>query len=213
MASTVPFSWYTKPYYSHFYMTKRSYYENFHKIVDVDQLLSAATAQAPQFLKTDCPIKVLNVPFDATPGMVSKLLGLPNFKQVKVSQTGICRTTYYYKRPFFRDKAIIQFNFLDELFVNCVVTFIQKKHSGERVYLKIIREKYLSEKEKGLTPLPGITDPQGHLLLFDDSVYCSLVYVNAARVFRNIQYEMDEKLKLASLENWKKHYDNWSENL
>jgi hypothetical protein len=208
MPASVPFTWYTKPYYSHFYTTKKSYYENFHKIVDVDLLLAAALPGAGQFLKAACGIQILGVPFDATPGVVSKLLGLPNFKH---DYGG--RATYFYKRSFFRDKAIFQFNFLGELFTSCVVTFIQRKNSREGLFLRIIREKYLSEKDRGLKLLPGIMDGGGHLLLFDDSVYSSLIYVNAARVLRDIGQEMDEKVRQISLLNWKKHYDNWSENL
>jgi len=224
---------YAKSYYSHFYNTKRTYYETFYKVVDVDQLLSKSISDIRHFRKTVAPIQILNIPFDTTPGQLCKLLGPPKFKRIEAKHSSLERTTFFYRRPFFGGKAIFQFNFLNEVFSSCVVTFVQYKNSNERTFLKIIEEKYLQPRDGGqdgtqdggqngtqngaqdqpLKASEGIIDTQGNVILYEENVYSSLVYVNAAMAHKNIEEEVDEKLKLADLLHWKKHYQNWSDNL
>jgi hypothetical protein len=208
-----PFARYAKSYYSHFDNTKRSYYETFYKVVDVDQLLSKCLADIGYFRKTTSSIQILNVPFDTTPAKLSKLQGPPKFKRTEAIHPTLERTTFFYKRSFFRGKAIFQFNFLNELFISCVVTFVQNMNSREQLFLKIIKEKYLHPQDKALNASEGIADMEGNLILYEENVYSSLVYVNAAMVHKNIEKEVDEKLKLVDLLHWKRHYQNWSDNL
>jgi hypothetical protein len=141
------------------------------------------------------------------------LLGTPKFRRMERVHPAFDRTTFFYKRSYFKGKAIFQFNFLNEIFISCVVTFVQQRNSGERLFLKMINEKYLLSQDKLLNPLEGIIDQEGNLLLYEENVYSSLVYVNAATVHKNIEKEVDEKLKLVNLLLWKKHYQNWSDNL
>jgi hypothetical protein len=213
MFGSNPFTRYARAYYSHFDNTKQSYYEAFYKVVDVDQLLEKCIPDIQRFIKTASPIQILNIPFDTTPARLGRLLGTPKFKRTEKVHPLFDRTTFFYKRSYFKGKAIFQFNFLNELFVSCVVTFVQQKDSGERLFLKMINEKYLLSQDKLLDPLEGIIDREGNLLLFEESVYSSLVYVNAATVHKNIEKEIDEKLKLVNLLHWRKHYQNWSDNL
>ena len=213
MFGNIPFARYAKSYYSHFYNTKRTYYETFYKVVDVDQLLSKSISGIQHFRKTGSPIQILNIPFDTTPVKLCKLLGSPKFKRIEARPSSLERTTFFYRRPFFAGKAIFQFNFLNELFISCVVTFVQYKNSNERLFLNIIREKYLRPQEPELKASEGIIDTQGNVILYEENVYSSLVYVNAAMVHKNIEAEVDEKLKLVDLLYWKKHYQNWTDNL
>lgn len=213
MFGSNPLARYAKAYYAHFDNSKRSYYESFYNVVDVDQLLSRSTRDIHLFVKTRSPIQILNIPFDSTPAKLCKLLGKPKLKRSERVHPEFERTTLFYKRPYFKDKAIFQFNFLNELFMSCVVTFVEQKESDERLFLKIINEKYLLSQETLLNPLEGIMDQKGNLILYDENVYSSLVYVNAATVHKNIEKEVDEKLRLINLFHWKKHYQNWSENL
>ena len=138
MFGNISLSRYAKSYYSHFYNTKRTYYETFYKVVDVDQLLSKSISDIRHFRKTVAPIQILNIPFDTTPGQLCKLLGPPKFKRIEAGHSSLERTTFFYRRPFFGGKAIFQFNFLNEVFSSCVVTFVQYKNSNERTFLKII---------------------------------------------------------------------------
>jgi hypothetical protein len=209
MFGNISLSRYAKSYYSHFYNTKRTYYETFYKVVDVDQLLSKSISDIRNFRKTVAAIQILNIPFDTTPGQLCKLLGTPKFKRIEAGPPSLERATFFYRRPFFGGKAIFQFNFLNEVFSSCVVTFIQYQNSNERTFLKIIEEKYLQP----LKASEGIIDTQGNVILYEENVYSSLVYVNAAMAHKNIEEEVDEKLKLADLVLWKKHYQNWSDNL
>jgi hypothetical protein len=225
----ISLSRYAKSYYSHFYNTKRTYYETFYKVVDVDQLLSKSISDSRHFRKTVEPIQILNIPFDTTPGQLCKLLGPPKFKRIEAGPSSLERATFFYRRPFFGGKAIFQFNFLVEVFSSCVVTFVQYKNSNERTFLKIIEEKYLQPRDgrrdgrqdeprdgaqdQQLKASEGIIDTQGNVILYEENVYSSLVYVNAAMAHKNIEEEVDEKLKLAGLLHWKKHYQNWSDNL
>jgi hypothetical protein len=245
MFGNIPFARYAKSYYSHFYNTKRTYYETFYKVVDVDQLLSKSISDIRHFRKTAAPIQILNIPFDTTPEKLCKLLGPPKFKRIEAGPSTFERTTFFYRRPFFSDKAIFQFNFLNEVFSSCVVTFVQYKNSNQRLFLKIIEEKYLRPEDGGrdagrdggqnavqnggqvgvqngaqdrlqdqtLKASEGIIDTQGNVILYEENVYSSLVYVNAAMAHKNIEEEVDEKMKLADLVYWKKHYQNWSDNL
>ena len=202
---------------------KSSYYENFYQIVDVDQLLLKSLPHIRDFTKTACPIQILNVPFGVTPAGLAGLLGAPKFKRIETDHSSLSTTTFFYRKPFFSGKAILQFNFLNDQFISCVVTFVEQKNSGEQLFLNIIKEKYLlppdksppdkPPSDKALNTFEGITDTKGNLLLYEESVYSSLVYVNAARVNKNIQHEVDEKLKMVNLLHWKKHYQNWSDNL
>ena len=163
--------------------------------------------------KTLCPIRILNVPFDTTPAQLAKLLGTPKSKRTETDHPAYTRTTFFYRRPFFQSKAIFQFNFFNEVFTSCVVTFIQKESPVELLFLQIIREKYLLSTDKAQKTFDGIIDGAGNLIIYEESVYSSLVYVSAGAVHKNIQHEVDEKLKLIDLMHWEKHYDRWSENL
>jgi hypothetical protein len=149
MFGNIPFARYAKSYYSHFYNTKRTYYETFYKVVDVDQLLSKSISDIRLFRKTAASIQILNIPFDSTPGQLCKLLGPPKFKRTEAGPSSLERATFFYRRPFFGGKAIFQFNFLNEVFSSCVVTFVQYKNSNERTFLKIITEKYLRARDGG----------------------------------------------------------------
>jgi len=217
MFGNISLSRYAKSYYSHFYNTKRTYYETFYKVVDVDQLLSKSISDIRHFRKTAAPIQILNIPFDTTPGQLCKLLGPPKFKRMEAGPSSLERVTFFYRRPFFGGKAIFQFNFLNEVFCSCVVTFVQYKNSNERTFLKIIEEKYLQPRDgaqdQPLQASEGIIDTQGNVIFYEENVYSSLVYVNAAMAHKNIEAEVDEKLKLADLAHWEKHYQNWSNNL
>ena len=213
MFGSNPFARYAKAYYSHFDNTKRSYYEAFYKVVDVDQLLAKCATDIQRFMKTNSPIQILNIPFHTTPAKLGRLLGTPKFRRMERVHPAFDRTTFFYKRSYFKGKAIFQFNFRNEIFISCVVTFVQQRNSGERLFLKMINEKYLLSQDKLLNPLEGIIDQEGNLLLYEENVYSSLVYVNAATVHKNIEKEVDEKLKLVNLLLWKKHYQNWSDNL
>jgi hypothetical protein len=208
-----PFAWYAKAYYSHFYDKKRSYYESYHNVVNVEQLVLDSLPRLPGFLKTSAPIRIFDIPFDATPAAVAKRLGPPNFRRMVTEQSIVERSTLFYKRPFFSDKAILQFNFLNNLYLSCSVTFIQRKKSAERVFLKIVGEKYIMGQDGGREEFEGIVDGHGHLLLYEESVYSSLVYVNAAAIHQEVQREIEGKLKLNNLRQWKKEYRNWSNQL
>lgn len=208
-----PFAWYAKAYYSHFYDKKRSYYESYHNVVNVEQLVMDSLPRIPRFLTTPAPIRIFNIPFDATPAAVARKLGSPNFRRMVTEQTIVERSTLFYKRPFFSDKAILQFNFLNNLFLSCSVTFIQRKKSAERVFLKIVGEKYMIGQEDGPDEFEGIVDGHGNLLLYEESVYSSLVYVSAAAIHQDVQRGIEEKLKLNNLKQWKKEYQNWSNQL
>jgi hypothetical protein len=208
-----PFAWYAKAYYSHFYDKRRSYYENFYNVVNVDQLLLDVAPNIPRFLKTAAPIQILNVPFDATPAKVSRLLGSPKFRRTEGDPSFVERSTLFYKRPFFTDKAILQFNFLNDLYLSCTVTFIQQMNSAERLFLKIIREKYWIGQDGGPEEFEGMVDSEGNLLLYEESVYSSLVYINAAAIRQNVLQEIEEKLKHIDLLQWKKEYQIWRDQL
>ena len=206
-------AWFAKSYYTHFSSSRKSYYENFYKVVDVDQLLSKMLPASEHFTRTVYPIRILNIPFDSSPALLTKLLGAPKSKRTETDQSTVMRTTLFYKRPFFESKAIFQFNFLNELFTSCVVMFTQQKDPEEQLFLKIIREKYLSPADKALAASDGIADEEGNLIIYEESVYPCLVYVNAQAARNNIQREFDEKLKMIQLVNWNRHYQDWSQNL
>jgi hypothetical protein len=221
-----PFAWYTKAYYSHFHNKKRSYYEGFYTVVNVDQLLVDAMPKMGGFLRTDSLIQIFNLPFDATAAMVIKRLGAPSFRRTMSEHALLERSTLFYKRPFFSDKAIFQFNFMNDLYLSCTVTFIQEGKSAERLFLQIVAEKYgvggrqkygLGSGQKsgvcGAEEFEGIVDLEGNLLLYEESVYSSLVYVNAAAVHRNALREVEEKIKQLNRLQWKKEYQAWSEQL
>jgi hypothetical protein len=61
--------------------------------------------------------------------------------------------------------------------------------------------------------IPFDTTPGKLCKLLEENVYSSLVYVNAAMAHKNIEEEVDEKLKLADLVLWQRHYQNRSDNL
>jgi hypothetical protein len=210
-------------------------------VVDVDHLLSKSISGIRHFRKTVSPIQILNISFDTTPVKLCRLLGSPKFKRIEAGPSSLERTTFFYRRPFFGGKAIFQFNFLNEVFISCVVTFVQYKNSNERLFLKIIGEKYLQPRDgsqdrsreggkdeaqdgvqdevqdqrhgQALKASEGIIDLQGNVLLYEENVYSSLVYVNAAMVHKNVEAEVDEQLKSTDLLHWNKHYQAWSENL
>jgi hypothetical protein len=205
-----PFAWYTKAYYSHFHNKKRSYYEGFYSVVNVDQLLADALPKMGGFLRTDSLIQIFNLPFDATAAMVIKRLGAPSFRRTVSEHALLERSTLFYKRPFFSDKAILQFNFMNDLYLSCTVTFIQEGRSAERLFLQIVAEKY---GVRGAEEFDGIIDLEGNLLLYEESVYSSLVYVNAAAVHRNALREVEEKIKLLNQLHWKREYQAWSKQL
>lgn len=213
-----PFAWYAKAYYSHFHNKKRSYYEGFYAVVNVDQLLADALPKKGGFLRTDSLIQIFNLPFDATAAMVIKRLGAPSFRRTVSEHALLERSTLFYKRPFFSDKAILQFNFMNDLYLSCTVTFIQEGKSAERLFLQIVAEKYgvrgaEEYRVGGAEEFEGIVDQDGNLLLYEESVYSSLVYVNAAAVHRNALREVEEKIKQLNQLQWKKEYQAWSEQL
>jgi hypothetical protein len=207
-----PAAWYAKYYYARFRNSKKSYYENFYKVVDVGQLLSKMVPVIQHFARTAYPIRILNVPFDISPALLIKLLGEPKSERTETGIPAFERKTFFYKRAFFESKAIFQFNFFNEVFTSCVVSFVRQKDSNERLFLQIIREKYLlPADDETLQGFDGIVDAAGNLILYEESVYPCLVYVNAQIVHNNLQDQVDEKLKMMQLVHWNKHYRDWSQ--
>src|ERR1035438_10449660 len=135
-------NYFTERYYSFFYNTRETYYNRFSDFVDVEDLIKHAQKNIDCFIQTSKEIKLFNLSFDILPQNLLKIFGKPHFyKRIRTNPT-INTKTYFYKKPFFKNEAILQFAFVNDILSYCIVTFISQNNMTDDIFLKIISEKY-----------------------------------------------------------------------
>src|SRR5450432_3800060 len=140
---------------------KELYYTQFFDIVDLSKLVREPSTNYSDFALTPLTIQFLNVPFTTTPRQLVKLLGKPQYVKAYQPSSSCEFRIYFYKKRFFKNKVIVQFYFVNEIFAYCIVTFLTLNAADEKKLVGMLNSKYLDPREPSLN-VTSIRDKNGY---------------------------------------------------
>ena len=194
-------------FFSH--KAKELYYIQFFDIVDLSKLMMEPSAKE-DFALTDIDIQFLNIPFTTTPRQLVNLLGKPQYLKVYQASSVCAFKIYFYKKKFFKNKVIVQFYFVNEVFAYCMVTFLTLDTADEKRLIALLNSKYFDAKDAPHNTT-AVKDRNGYYVYYEKLFYSSLVYINNSSDIRET-LSHDER-KIIHLKKWEEHSNDWRNSL
>lgn len=197
-------------YYSIFFKAKELYYTQFFDIVDLSKLMKEPSANLEDFALTPIDIQFLNIPFTTTPSQLVKILGKPHYFKEYENGSACEFKIYFYKKRFFRNKVVVQFYFVNEIFAYCIVTFLTLDLADEEKLLTLLNSKYLDPKGAA-SYITAIKDSNGYYLYYEKLFYSSLVYINNSLEVKEALSNDDRQMSY--MKKVESHYNEWKDSL
>jgi hypothetical protein len=177
--------------YSSFYQERESFYRSFINQYYLDfahQVLSQDNID-PYLTKT--LIAPHDIKFGSTPRRVIWKIGMPSF-QVKDINDFRDHKILFYRTKLLRQKALIQFHFINSFFYYSQLSFLSFTESTNNVLFNSIRGKYECPSSYHAKDKVQMTDICGNKIIIEKGVYLTVSYITADNYPRLL---MEEQIK------------------
>ena len=199
-----------KRYYSSIQDTKDEYYRKFVDLISVEDILNVSNIDEANSILSEKEIRIFGLSFKDDSARLLKAMGKPRYR-ITDQILDFDHLVFFYKKDFFRHRALIQFHFLNDTFVYCHISFEGLPEKHQKKLSVMLDEKYNDGKGNSLFRI--ITDCQGNFVWIERSVYPAIIYRNNSSGIRKIALQRIDEQKLLSLSGRQKHYEEWRSNL
>src|SRR5579872_4115309 len=177
--------------YSSFYQERESFYRSFINQYYLDFAHQLLSQEYFDTYLTKTLIAPHDIQFGATPRRVIWKIGMPSFQVQNINDLKEHKILFY-RTKLLRQKALIQFHFINSFFYYSQLSFLSFTESVNNILFNSIKAKYqfpnnLKGKDKVL-----MTDICGNKLIIERGVYLTVSYITGDSYPRLL---MEEQIK------------------
>jgi hypothetical protein len=162
--------------YSSFYQERESFYRSFINQYYLDFAHQQLTQEHYEPYHTKTLIAPHDIQFGATPRRVIWKIGMPSF-QVKDINDFKDHKILFYRTKLLRQKALIQFHFINSFFYYSQLSFLSFTEKTNSVLFNSIRGKYECPGSYERQDKVQMTDICGNKLIIEKGVYLTVSYI------------------------------------
>ncbi|HXD76978.1 MAG TPA: hypothetical protein VN616_04175 [Puia sp.] len=174
--------------YSSFYQERESFYRSFINQYYLDFAYQVLSQEHTELFHTKTMIAPHDIQFGATPRRVIWKIGMPSFQVKDINDLKDHRILFY-RTKLLRQKALIQFHFINSFFYYSQLSFLSFTEKTNSVLFNSIRGKYECPSSYYGMDKVFMTDIAGNKIIVERGVYLTVSYITADKYPRLLMEE------------------------